>query len=230
MIIINNSQLKELSKNQLNGNWKLPIIITLIYLLISILISFVEGIVYSDILVAILTIISFMIGVWSTVGIPKFYLEFIKDNRKVQLTDALVSLQILGKSLLYNIIIGIITFIILIIAIGITVFSIDNTGILFFIRFIISMSIYVGFIILAIGWSQAPYIIVENNIGVIESMKISMKMMKGYKLKYFTLGLSFIGWAILSILTLGIGLLWLIPYINLTFANFYKDIYSDFII
>lgn len=230
MIIINNSQLKELSKNQLNGNWKLPIIITLIYLLISILISFVEGIVYSDILVAILTIISFMIGVWSTVGIPKFYLEFIKDNRKVQLTDALVSLQILGKSLLYNIIIGIITFIILIIAIGITVFSIDNTGILFFIRFIISMSIYVGFIILAIGWSQAPYIIVENNIGVIESMKISMKMMKGYKLKYFTLGLSFIGWAILSILTLGIGFLWLIPYINLTFANFYKDICSDFII
>jgi uncharacterized membrane protein len=230
VIIINNSQLKELSKNQLNGNWKLPIIITLIYLLISIFISFVEGIVYSDILVAILTIISFMIGVWSTVGIPKFYLEFIKDNRKVQLTDALVSLQILGKSLLYNIIIGIITFIILIIAIGITVFSIDNTGILFFIRFIISMSIYVGFIILAIGWSQAPYIIVENNIGVIESMKISMKMMKGYKLKYFTLGLSFIGWAILSILTLGIGLLWLIPYINLTFANFYKDICEDFII
>ena len=230
MIIINNSQLKELSKNQLNGNWKLPIIITLIYLLISILISFVEGIVYSGTLVGVLTIISFMIGVWSTVGIPKFYLEFIKDNRKVQLTDALVSLQILGKSLLYNIIIGIITFIILIIAIGITVFSIDNTGILFFIRFIISMSIYVGFIILAIGWSQAPYIIVENNIGVIESMKISMKMMKGYKLKYFTLGLSFIGWAILSILTLGIGLLWLIPYINLTFANFYKDICEDFII
>ena len=230
MIIINNSQLKELSKNQLNGNWKLPIIITLIYLLISILISFVEGIVYSGTLVGVLTIISFMIGVWSTVGIPKFYLEFIKDNRKVQLTDALVSLQILGKSLLYNIIIGIITFIILIIAIGITVFSIDNTGILFFIRFIISMSIYVGFIILAIGWSQAPYIIVENNIGVIESMKISMKMMKGYKLKYFTLGLSFIGWAILSILTLGIGFLWLIPYINLTFANFYKDICEDFII
>lgn len=230
MIIINNSQLKELSKNQLNGNWKLPIIITLIYLLISILISFVEGIVYSGTLVGVLTIISFMIGVWSTVGIPKFYLEFIKDNRKVQLTDALVSLQILGKSLLYNIIIGIITFIILIIAIGITVFSIDNTGILFFIRFIISMSIYVGFIILAIGWSQAPYIIVENNIGVIESMKISMKMMKGYKLKYFTLGLSFIGWAILSILTLGIGFLWLIPYINLTLANFYKDICEDFII
>ena len=230
MIIINNSQLKELSKNQLNGNWKLPIINTLIYLLISIVISFVEGIVYSGTLVGVLTIISFMIGVWSTVGIPKFYLEFIKDNRKVQLTDALVSLQILGKSLLYNIIIGIITFIILIIAIGITVFSIDNTGILFFIRFIISMSIYVGFIILAIGWSQAPYIIVENNIGVIESMKISMKMMKGYKLKYFTLGLSFIGWAILSILTLGIGFLWLIPYINLTLANFYKDICEDFII
>ena len=230
MIIINNSQLKDLSKNQLKGNWKLPIIITLMYSLISILISFVEGIVYSGTLVGVLTIISFMIGVWSTVGIPKFYLEFIKDNRGVQLTDALVSLQILGKSLLYNIIIGIITFIILIIAMGITVFSIDNTGILFFIRFIISMSIYVGFIILAIGWSQAPYIIVENKFGVIESMQISMKMMKGYKLKYFTLGLSFIGWAILSILTLGIGLLWLIPYINLTFANFYKDICEDFII
>jgi uncharacterized membrane protein len=48
--------------------------------------------------------------------------------------------------------------------------------------------------------------------------------MLGNKAKSFRLGLSFIGWAILSIFTFGIGLLWLIPYMNVSVAKFYDDI------
>lgn len=47
--------------------------------------------------------------------------------------------------------------------------------------------------------------------------------MDGYKWRYFLLNLSFIGWGILCIFTLGIGLLWLIPYINTSLAEFYRQ-------
>lgn len=48
--------------------------------------------------------------------------------------------------------------------------------------------------------------------------------MNGYKRKLFLLDLSFIGWHILAILSLGIGYLWLIPYIYTTKAVFYENL------
>jgi len=48
--------------------------------------------------------------------------------------------------------------------------------------------------------------------------------MKGKKGKLFLLDLSFIGWFLLCILTLGIGLLWLYPYILTSRAAFYEDV------
>ena len=60
-------------------------------------------------------------------------------------------------------------------------------------------------------------------------MGLSIKMMKGNKWKFFVIELSFIGWAILSALTFGIGFLWLIPYISLTQANFYRDLSFNYL-
>ena len=48
--------------------------------------------------------------------------------------------------------------------------------------------------------------------------------MVGYKWKYFLLYLSFIGWGILAMITLGIGLLWLIPYATTSLAAFYDKL------
>ena len=52
----------------------------------------------------------------------------------------------------------------------------------------------------------------------------SMEMMSGYKMKLFLLDLSFIGWAILCCFTLGIGFLFLGPYIQTSHAAFYEDL------
>jgi uncharacterized membrane protein len=41
---------------------------------------------------------------------------------------------------------------------------------------------------------------------------------------YFLLGLSFFGWTLLGILTLGIGYLWLTPYTSLSVGNFYENL------
>lgn len=51
--------------------------------------------------------------------------------------------------------------------------------------------------------------------------------MQGHKWELFVLDLSFIGWAILSGLTLGIGFIWLIPYEQATKANFYRNLAGD---
>ena len=80
-------------------------------------------------------------------------------------------------------------------------------------------------IILAYSYSMTFFIIADDdNIGPYEAMEKSRKMMYGYKWKMWFLGWRFLGWAILCILTLGIGFLWFGPYAGVTAAKFYDDI------
>lgn len=58
-------------------------------------------------------------------------------------------------------------------------------------------------------------------------IEASKKMMYGHKWELFVLQLSFIGWFLLSILTLGIGLLWVIPYYQTTFAHYYEELKAE---
>lgn len=75
------------------------------------------------------------------------------------------------------------------------------------------------------SYAMTPYILKDNpemkNNAAIEE---SMRMMDGHKLELFLLDLSFIGWAILSLLTCCIGFLWLVPYMNMARVNFYEDL------
>lgn len=80
-------------------------------------------------------------------------------------------------------------------------------------------------IIAALSYSQVFFILVENpSMSAFDAIAKSKAMMEGYKWKYFCLGLRFVGWAILCIFTLGIGFLFLAPYIQVSFAKFYDDI------
>ena len=66
---------------------------------------------------------------------------------------------------------------------------------------------------------------IENGkVSALDCITESRKMMDGHKWEYFVLQLSFIGWGILSILSLGIGFLWLNPYANATYATFYDNL------
>jgi len=83
-------------------------------------------------------------------------------------------------------------------------------------------------IIASISYSMTFYILADDNsISAMDAIKKSKKMMYGYKWKYFCLGLRFFGWALLCILTLGIGFLWLMPYIQVSMAKFYDDIKAN---
>ena len=83
-------------------------------------------------------------------------------------------------------------------------------------------------IIKTISYSQSFYLLAENNeLGSEEAILKSMRMMDGNKMRYFILTLHFIPWALLCILTLGIGFLWLIPYVQVSLANFYLDLVNE---
>ncbi|EPZ59412.1 hypothetical protein H477_2166 [[Clostridium] sordellii ATCC 9714] len=85
-----------------------------------------------------------------------------------------------------------------------------------------SMLFIIPGIIFGIMFSQANYILAENpEQSAIECIKESINMMKGYKFHFFVLQLSFIGWLILASIPFGIGLLWYVPYYQMTMANFY---------
>ncbi|MBQ2642560.1 MAG: DUF975 family protein [Eubacterium sp.] len=57
-----------------------------------------------------------------------------------------------------------------------------------------------------------------------ECIKASRKMMHGHKMDYFVLKLTFIGWICIGILTCGIGMLWVAPYIGQAEVEFYESI------
>lgn len=83
-------------------------------------------------------------------------------------------------------------------------------------------------IILSLGLCMTSYILKDDEqIGAVDALKKSWSMMKDHKAEMFWLGLSFIGWMILSMFTLGIGFLFLAPYMYTTFAHFYEDLKAE---
>ena len=80
-------------------------------------------------------------------------------------------------------------------------------------------------IILGIGLCMAPYILKDDpQISAMDALMKSWQMTRGHKMKLFWLGLSFIGWIILSLCTFGLGFFLLAPYMEATFAHYYEDI------
>ncbi len=78
-----------------------------------------------------------------------------------------------------------------------------------------------------LAYALNPFILADNpEIGYRRSLNLSKAMMRGNKLHYLGLQLSFIGWGLLAILTCGIGYLFLTPYINQTNAEVYSRIRS----
>ena len=67
----------------------------------------------------------------------------------------------------------------------------------------------------------------HDSMGVIEAFKESFRLMSGNKSRMFYLSLSFLGWSMLAILSCYIGMLWLVPYINQTSIEFYRDVTGE---
>lgn len=77
------------------------------------------------------------------------------------------------------------------------------------------------------SYSMAPYIQQkESNKEWKYCLDKSISMMNGHKWQLFVLDLSFIGWYLLGTICLGIGVFFVIPYHQMSRANFFEALYA----
>lgn len=83
-------------------------------------------------------------------------------------------------------------------------------------------------IVASYRYAMAPFIMAEHpELTARQALNASKQMMQGNKGRLFCLDLSFIGWALLSALTLGIGSLFLNPYVSAARAAFYRSLCDE---
>jgi len=94
----------------------------------------------------------------------------------------------------------------------------------------IFMGAYVIFRIIRVEltFSQVLFLIVDHpDYDTTQLMKTSLELMKGNMMKLFLLQLSFIGYYLLCLLSLGIGFYWIMPYKRMTCCEFYLHLIGE---
>ena len=104
-----------------------------------------------------------------------------------------------------------------------------STGMYLMISELLSMTgLFVGFLITLplyfVFWIYAE----DPDIDTREASRSSLSLTRGAKWRLVLMELSFIGWLLLGALTIGIGLLWIMPYMEQSFTNFYLDQKQEF--
>lgn len=197
---MNRVEIKKWAKTEVNRDFKILWKGIGIYILAALCIGFFEAI------FDIIELIPFFIAVIMIplqIGLVAFFINFVKKkeyNTNVIFNQFRNFIKIVCTMLLMSILIGL----------GTVCFVIPG-------------------IILGFSYSMVPYLLVERtDLSVLETLTLSRKMMRGHKLDAFIFSLSFIGWIILSLFTLGILFIWLFPYIQVATTKFYLNILDDY--
>ena len=224
------SQLKAISRSALDGNWGLPIAANLLLFAISFPIMFsitfftntttTTGTITSEFLTYA---VSLFISLFSA-GITKMTLN-ISRKQAYSMKDMLyVFHHNADRFLIVGLVITVISFIT---GLPVMVMSMNSNIPVSFIVFFSLFDLIISVIIdLFLGLSI--YLLLDNpEMGAIDSMKESIRLMKGNKGRSLYITLSFLPLAFLSVFTCCIGLIWLIPYMDMTMTNFYRDIIGE---
>lgn len=91
--------------------------------------------------------------------------------------------------------------------------------------FLWSLLFIIPGIIKSLSYAMTPFLLDDcREIRAQDALKVSMRMMKGHKWELFVFYLSFLGWHILSLLTLGIlGIFMVNPYMATALAGYYEE-------
>ena len=83
-------------------------------------------------------------------------------------------------------------------------------------------------IVASYSYALTGFILAENpHYTAREALSESKRIMKGRKGRLFALDMSFFGWHCLCMLSLGIGYIWLAPYIQASYAVFYREVMNE---
>ena len=91
--------------------------------------------------------------------------------------------------------------------------------------FLWSLLLLIPGIIAAINYSQSVYLMLgDPDLKPNDAINQSIALMKGYRVDFFVLGLSFIGWLLLVVVTFGLAWLYVGPYMEITLAAFHRKL------
>ena len=237
---MNLSEIRSKAREALKGKWKKVVVIALIH----------AAIIYgaqliSNLLGGVLSIAVTICAVPIEFGLYISYMKIFK-NEEVDYTDFLKDgfknfgkvWGIVGNTLLkmwpillayfVSLIIFIISVIVVVIGATTSETSFAIFGIVVMVLSVIGLYVsMIWMIIRGLLYSLAYYVAIDNpEITTKQAVEESEKMMKGNRGKLFLLNLSFIGWGILAIITIGIGSLWLLPYMIFSEIIFYQMLKS----
>lgn len=83
-------------------------------------------------------------------------------------------------------------------------------------------------IIKSYSYAMTEFIAEDNpELGPNECIERSKAMMDGHKMDLFLLDLSYIGWILLGIISLGIGMLWVSPWMSMAHVKFYEQLQNE---
>ncbi len=229
------AELKYDAKALFKGRWKDAIVLNLIPTIISIVITlliaavvislsnnadttlgnWINNVMFSDDGTGNGTsnIGSGIISTLFTVGISFTFLDWFRDP-KMKINPLKNGLQIFTKKYFLRVVL-----IYILIAIFTTLWSL-----LFIIPGIIKSYAYSqAYLIYKDQSNSVP----TGNISSLDCITESKNLMNGHKWRLFILDISFLGWDILAVLSLGIGFIWLMPYRNATKVAFYEDLINN---
>jgi len=211
------SEIKYDARQSLKGEWGKVVGLTFLYFVLSAGINLSIEIYasggfinwlnqeYIPPLATILNAIISVLLIPLSIAIVWFYLDLVREkNTDISqvftiYTDVKVMLKVIGASIM----VGIFTF-------------------------LWSLLLLIPGIIKGLAYSQTFMLLKDHpEYSVFEAITESRRRMHGYKWKYFLLNLSFIGWGILCVISLGIGFLWLTPYVYTSNATFYQNLIAD---
>lgn len=218
---------KQSALDTLKGNWEPALLATFLYIVISTALSFIPYI----------SSLSFLITLPLSIGFCNSFLALYRKGDK-HITDNLFKIgfsslsnyaRYLAAMLLVTIGIALISIITLIpIILTSIIMSLSN---ILWLKILGVIWIVLGFIFIvyaSICFSFLSFLLVDKkDMGIMEVILQSVHLTKGIRWQIFIFCLSFIGWFFLSILTLGIGFLWLQPYFNTSLAIYYENVRKE---
>ena len=234
------SDFRKEAREKLSGKWGKAALISLAYVLIAIVLNFIE----KNTKGALNTVISIAITIIEVPLSFGFVMSFVKlfNKEEVRSFDFLKSgFDNFKRSwsiawntflkMLWPVILMIVAIVLLIIGMGSAWasvmkgnYSLSGLGAMGAISVILIIVAYIWAICISYYYQLATIIAAEDSeITGKEAVEESRRRMEGKRGKLFFLQLSFIGWAILGAFTLGIGYLWLIPYMQFAIISFYKN-------
>lgn len=224
------SQIRANARQSLQKKWGKAALISLVFMVITFLLSLLNIIpVIGGLVVAI-------ISVPLSYGLVVTFIK-LKRNEDITYTTFLSQgFENFGKvwsvtlwtalKLLPWIILFIVSIFLMVLGVSM---SVVTSSVNFAFLSLIAMVAYIAAIIVLIiksfSYVMIYYILYDNpTLTGKEIVEKSAILMQNNKWRYFCLNLSFIGWAFLSGFTLGIGILWLAPYIQVASTHFYEEL------